>query len=50
MDCIEDPQNLLYQLNVHYAFKEIYRCLQIDNADSDLLAEELEMFVRMGRL
>ncbi|KAF7894269.1 hypothetical protein EAF00_007783 [Botryotinia globosa] len=47
MDCIEDPEHLLYQVSVHYAFKDIYRCLRIDNADSDLLAEELEMFVRM---
>ncbi|TGO47758.1 hypothetical protein BOTNAR_0507g00050 [Botryotinia narcissicola] len=47
MDCIEDPEHLLYQVSVHYAFKDIYRCLRIDNANSDLLAEELEMFVRM---
>ncbi|TGO57175.1 hypothetical protein BCON_0068g00050 [Botryotinia convoluta] len=47
MDCIEDPQYLLYQKSVHSAFKDIYRCLRIDNADSNLLAEELEMFVRM---
>ncbi|KAF7925431.1 uncharacterized protein EAE97_010512 [Botrytis byssoidea] len=47
MDCIEDPEHLLYQVSVHYAFKDIYTCLRINNANSDLLAEELEMFVRM---
>ncbi|KAF5867824.1 uncharacterized protein Bfra_007021 [Botrytis fragariae] len=47
MDCIQDPQYLLYQESVHSAFQEIYKCLRIDNTDADLLAEELEMFVRM---
>ncbi|KAF7885471.1 uncharacterized protein EAF02_003980 [Botrytis sinoallii] len=47
MDCARDPQHLLYQESVHSAFKDIYTCLQIDNADSDLLAEELEISVRM---
>ncbi|KAF7896668.1 uncharacterized protein EAF01_009071 [Botrytis porri] len=47
MYCIKDPQHLLYQESVQSAFKDIYKCLKIDNTDADLLAEELEMFVGM---
>ncbi|TEY84060.1 hypothetical protein BOTCAL_0022g00350 [Botryotinia calthae] len=50
MDYIKDPHNLLDENNVRFAFRNIYRHLHIDNADSDLLAEELEMFVRMVNL
>ncbi|KAM0154685.1 hypothetical protein ACHAPG_006375 [Botrytis cinerea] len=47
MDYFKDPQTLLDGKDVRVAFKNIYAHLRIDNADSDLLAEELEMFVRM---